>query len=240
MVECRDLSVKYKDHFGIKNLNISLDRGRTCAIIGKSGCGKTTLLHAIAGLLPAMEGQVLIDQVLVSDIRKDTAVILQDDGLFPWKTVYNNVALGLRVQGMDQKLMDQKVSLILNELNIMDQKDKYPANLSGGQRKRAAIARALALEPDLLLMDEPTSALDMITKEAFQAQMLKLYREHKMTMVVVTHDIEEAAYLGQRIVIMKDGQITADIENPLFMKKDIRNQLEFYELCLEIRREFSL
>lgn len=235
MVKCENLSVRYEDHFGIRHLNMQLNKGTTCAIVGRSGCGKTTLLHAIAGLVEPLSGSVSVAGEPVSDIQEDTAIILQDDGLFPWKTVYENVAIGQKIRGMADNALS-----ILDELDILDQKDKYPSQLSGGQRKRVAIARSLALAPKLLLMDEPTGSLDMITKEAFQDQILALYREHKMTMMVVTHDIEEAVCLGERIIVMREGQITAEIDNPLFMEEDIRNQMAFYELCLKVRKELAL
>lgn len=240
MVKCENLSVLYANQYGIRNLNMSLKKGATCAIVGESGCGKTTLLHAIAGLIDITDGHAYVDGQEVEDIRKDTAVILQDDGLFPWKTVYDNVALGLKVQKKENKTIDVTVRKLLGDLGILDHFDKYPVHLSGGQRKRVAIARALAKGPDLLLMDEPTGSLDMITKEHFQDQILRLYDEHRVTMMVVTHDIEEAVYLGENIIVMKDGQITAVIDNPVFMKTDIRNQIEFYELCLKVRKELSL
>lgn len=235
MVKCENLSVRYEDHFGIRHLNMQLNKGTTCAIVGRSGCGKTTLLHAIAGLVEPLSGSVSVAGEPVSDIQEDTAIILQDDGLFPWKTVYENVAIGQKIRGMADNALS-----ILDELDILDQRDKYPSQLSGGQRKRVAIARSLALAPKLLLMDEPTGSLDMITKEAFQDQILALYREHKMTMMVVTHDIEEAVCLGERIIVMREGQITAEIDNPLFMEEDIRNQMAFYELCLKVRKELAL
>lgn len=240
MVICKDLSVSYANHFGIRNLNLTIEKGSTCAIVGKSGCGKTTLLHSIAGIVDVFEGDVKVDGEMVTDIRKDTAIILQNDGLFPWKSVEENIALGLKVQGYSTEKMAEIVNPMLRKLDIYEQRNKFPIHLSGGQRKRVAIARALALSPDLLLMDEPTGSLDQITKEAFQDQILDLYKECSMTVIIVTHDIEEAVYLGKRIIVMKEGQITADINNPLFTQSDVRNQLSFYELCLEVRRELSL
>lgn len=240
MVRCDNVSVSYTDQFGIKNLNMTLEEGTTCAIVGQSGCGKTTLLHAVAGLCDITSGHVYVDGMEVFDVRRDTAVILQEDGLLPWKTVYDNVALGLKVQGVSKDVIDKTVRQLLEELKIIEHEHKYPIRLSGGERKRVAIARALALKPYLLLMDEPTGSLDMITKERFQDQILNLFREHGFTMMVVTHDIEEAVYLGQKIIVMKDGQITATYENPTFMKTDIRHEMLFYEMCLKVRKELSL
>lgn len=240
MVKCQNLSVKYQNHWGIKNLNIDLDSGGSYAIVGRSGCGKTTLLHAIAGLIEITEGSIYVDGQVTYGNRSDIAIILQDDGLFPWKTVYDNVALNLRSKNLSKDDINNKVGEALLELDMQKHALKYPKHISGGERKRVAIARSLVTSPSLLLMDEPTGSLDQITKEQFGNQILSLYKEHRTTMIVVTHDIEEAVYLGKKIIVMKDGEITFIFDNPTFLKDGIRDELEFYELCLKVRSELSL
>ncbi len=177
----------------------------------------------------------------MTDIRKETAIILQDDGLFPWKTVYDNVALPMQIENLKPNLIEDTVVDLLKRLDIGCHMDKFPPHtLSGGEKKRVAIARALAKSPNLLLMDEPTGSLDMITKEQFQDQILNIYKSQKLTMMLVTHDIEEAAFLGEKIIVMNEGSVSAVLDNPTFLKDDIRHQIEFYELCLKIRKELSL
>lgn len=235
MIKCRNIVVKYDNFIAIKELNISIDKNTSCAIIGRSGCGKTTLLYTLAGLLKPENGQVEIDGKINEDIRKETGVILQNHGLFPWKTVWENVSVGLKVRDINHNTIKKEVSAVLKELNIYDKRDRYPNELSGGQKQRVAIARSIVTKPDLMLMDEPTSSLDAITKEDFQKQILKLYKTHDLTMVFVTHDIEEAVFLGQKIIIMKDGEIKKEIQNDLFGNEKIRNEITFYEMCLRVR-----
>ncbi|WP_432664714.1 ABC transporter ATP-binding protein [Wukongibacter baidiensis] len=235
MIICKDIVVKYDKFTAINKLSLSLDRNVSCAIIGKSGCGKTTLLYALAGLLELESGQIEIDRQGIKCIRKKIGLVLQSHGLFPWKTVRDNVSLGLKVRKVDSKIIKEEVSMLLKELNIYDHKDKYINELSGGQRQRVAIARSLAIKPELLLMDEPTSSLDAITKEDFQKLVLRLYKNHDLTMVFVTHDIEEAVFLGQKIIVMEDGEIKRELDNPLFGNERIRNELDFYKMCLKVR-----
>jgi NitT/TauT family transport system ATP-binding protein len=240
MIRCQSLSVKYNETYGLHNLDLQVKKGGSCAIIGQSGCGKTTLLHTIAGLLGPTHGNVTVNDEPLSGQRSGTSIILQKDGLFPWKTVYNNITLGMLNKKLTQDEIEDRVMSILKELEIEDQKDKYLNQLSGGQRQRVAIARAIAMEPDLLLMDEPSASLDRIAKERFQDQLLKLYQDHDLTMVLVTHDIEEAAFIGQQVVIMEEGKVKKVIENPLFLQPNLRGQLEFYEFCMTIRQVLSL
>ena len=235
MIKTNDLSVCYGDTVAVKQLNISIKQGEKVSVVGKSGCGKTSLLHAFAGLVQATSGHVLVQDQLVSGIRHGTAIILQKDGLFPWKNVEDNVMLGILNNGSKES-KKRKINAVLRELGIEDQKNKYLKELSGGQRQRVAIARALVQEPDLLLMDEPTGSLDMITKEEFQSSLHELYNKHEMTSVIVTHDIEEAVFLGEIIYVLDQGSIVGQIPNPLYGKTNVRNSIEFYELCLKVRQ----
>lgn len=236
MIEISNLHVSYGSEKAVDNINLRVERNKTCAIIGPSGCGKTTLLYAMAGLISPNEGSIGINGEKLSGIRRSTGIILQDYGLFPWKSVWNNVALGLLVRGETKEKTNEVVGGILEVLGISDLSSKFPSELSGGQKQRVAIGRTLAMKPDLLLMDEPSSALDAITKEHIQNLILKLYKSDPVTMVIVTHSIEEAVFLGQKIIVMGKAKIKQVLENPYFGDEELRSRMEFYSVCLEVRK----
>ena len=239
MIQVRGLKIKYGNETALSNINLYIPKNSTCAIIGPSGCGKTTLLYALAGLIHPQSGQVLINGEELKAVRRKTGLILQDMGLLPWKKVWNNVALGLKVRGLDKEVIVSKVNSILDELDMLAHKDKYPSQLSGGQKQRVAIARTLVTEPDLLLLDEASSALDEITKEHIQNLILKIYKKNPVTLVMVTHSIEEAVFLGQKIIIMGRGKIEHQIENPCFGDENNRLNSDFYNTCLEVRKRLG-
>ncbi len=236
MINIRNLRINYGNETALENINLNILKNKTYAIIGPSGCGKTTLLYAMAGLIVPFEGKVLINGEEIRKIRRETAVILQNGGLLPWKTTWDNVSLGLEARKLDKSAVNRSVASILEELGILEHKDKYPSQLSGGQKQRAAIARSLVLEPDLLLMDEASSALDAINREHIQNLILRLYKKKTVTMVMVTHSIEEAVFLGQSIVIMERSSIKHIIENPYFGDEDIRFKQDYYNICSEVRK----
>jgi NitT/TauT family transport system ATP-binding protein len=182
-------------------------------VIGTSGGGKTTLLRTIAGLLPVASGSVSLGGSLVAGPSPRTAVVFQHFGLFPWKTVRSNIAYGLRVQGrpVDQEL----VRRMLDALKLHAVADYYPAQLSGGMKQRVGIARALAAEPEVLLLDEPFSALDAITRESLQNEVLRLWEANAdMTALQVTHDIDEAILMADRVIVVSGppGRITFEMK----------------------------
>lgn len=221
-------------------------RGEAWAVLGPSGCGKTTLLYLLAGLRFPESGQVCIDGQPLLRPRPHTGLILQDYGLLPWATVRQNAELGLRVRsfyGPDGKHapgeFQPQVDLDpwLERLGLAPFKDKYPAQLSGGQRQRTAIARTLALKPDLLLMDEPFSSLDAPTRSGLQNLTLELWAEQNLTLVIVTHAIEEAAVLGQRILLLgapPNCQLQV-IENPEARRPDFRDTPLYSEMVQRLR-----
>lgn len=236
MIEIQNMTFCYERDAVLSDINLKIREGEKISVIGLSGCGKTTLLHVIAGILRPSNGSVTFKELEVRDICKTAAIILQKDGLFPWKRVEDNVLLGLINTPLSPEQRKLKVSQVLQELDMKSFHDKYLHELSGGQRQRVAIARALVQQPELLLMDEPTGALDMITKEKFQDSLHGLYDRYAMTTVLVTHDIEEAVYLGQRILVMEGGKILHEIHNPYYGEKELRKRIEFYELCLKVRQ----
>jgi len=236
MIEVNNLQVSYGNVRALEGISLKVERNATCAIIGPSGCGKTTLLYTLAGLIRPEEGTIYIGGEELSGIRRSTGIILQDYGLFPWKNVWNNVALGLQVRGETKEKISETVSNILAVLGIGHLSCKYPAELSGGEKQRVAIGRTLAMKPDLLLMDEPSSALDAITKEHIQNLILKLYKSAPLTMVIVTHSIEEAVFLGQKIIVMGKTKIKHVLDNPYFGDEELRSRMEYCKICLEVRK----
>ncbi len=236
MIEVNNLQVSYGNVRALEGISLKVERNATCAIIGPSGCGKTTLLYTLAGLIRPEEGTIYIGGEELSGIRRSTGIILQDYGLFPWKNVWNNVALGLQVRGETKEKISETVSNILAVLGIGHLSCKYPAELSGGEKQRVAIGRTLAMKPDLLLMDEPSSALDAITKEHIQNLILKLYKSAPLTMVIVTHSIEEAVFLGQKIIVMGRAKIKHVLDNPYFGDEELRSRMEYCKICLEVRK----
>jgi len=240
MIEVKELDFAYQKEKVLKNINLEVKKGESLAVIGPSGCGKTTLLYLLAGLEEADRGTIKINSQLLTGIRDRSGVILQDYGLFPWKTVYNNLALGLKIRGAAGQEIKEKVNSALKRLKISELKDKYPAELSGGQKQRVAVGRALVLAPDLLLMDEPFSALDALTREEMQNLILEIHARENFTYVLVTHDIAEAAFLGHKIAVIKEGKIAAVLENPHFGEKALREKEEFFELQKKLRNLMSL
>ncbi len=221
MVEVRDLTFGYSREAPLfRGFSWQVRTGELWSVIGASGCGKTTLLYLLAGLLQSPQGTVLVGGRDVTRPRPGTGLILQDHGLLPWASVRENARLGLTIrkfygpdgvhapphQVLDRAAIEGRVDRWLERLGIAGLAGKYPSQLSGGQRQRTAIARTLALEPDLLLMDEPFSALDAPTRDDLQDLTVELRREAgrgaALTTVLVTHSIEEAAYLGEKVLVL--------------------------------------
>lgn len=251
MINIRSLDFSYSNASPVfKDFSLEIPRGETWAILGPSGCGKTTLLYLLAGLRFPAAGTIEIDGERLPRPRPRSGLILQDYGLLPWSTVRENVELGLQVRtfyGEDGKHApidfqpENNVSYWLERLGINDVAEKYPAQTSGGQRQRTAIARTLALEPDLLLMDEPFSSLDAITREDLQNLTLSLCAEKQLTLVVVTHAIEEAAVLGRKILLLDaaPSHIARIFENPNSAMPGYRESKEYQDLCNLLRRELQ-
>jgi len=203
MVSVRGVSKIYPG--GVEALNdISLDfpRGQLTTLLGPSGCGKTTLLKIIAGLIPATAGEVLVDGMRVSGPGAERAFVFQDFALMPWATVIRNVAFGLELRGVAQSEREATAAHYIAEVGLKGFENKYPHELSGGMRQRVGLARALAVRAEVLLMDEPFSAVDEQTRRKFQEDLLGLVANEKKTFIFVTHSIEEAVYVSNRIILL--------------------------------------
>jgi NitT/TauT family transport system ATP-binding protein len=194
-VKVRNLAKSFGPNLVLAGLDLDLPPGGSLALLGASGCGKTTILRVLAGLSPADAGEVDLGGPTVS-------LVAQGLGLFPWKTVRGNLRLPLALAGLRPKEIDQRVATVLADLGLAGLADRYPGQLSGGQRQRLALGRALAAQPELLLLDEPFSALDALTREALGRHLAQLWRRLGLTMILATHSVEEAVFLGQTVVVL--------------------------------------
>jgi len=193
-------------------------------------------LNVISGLHNHYRGNVWIDNQ-EPRVYADTALILQDYGLLPWKTVWENIMLGLQIKKLPKQERVQRTEKILDQMGLTSLAKRYPAQLSGGQRQRIAIARSLVLEPRLLLMDEPFSSLDALTREEMQEYLLNIWRKTKQTILLITHNIEEAVFLGQEIFVMSPspGTIQRKITNSLAGNYDLRGKVEYLTMVNDLR-----
>ena len=221
IVEIRNLTkifeTKENKVTALENINLTIEKGDFISIIGGSGCGKSTLLRIIGGLETDYQGEVLLEGEKVNKPSRKKGFIFQDHRLLPWLTVEENIRFSLpKEQKNNQQLIQENLDLV----GLTGFEKAYPKQLSGGMAQRVAIARALANKPDILLLDEPFGALDAFTKVHLQEQMLKIWKKEKITMIIVTHDIDEAIYLGNKVVVMtpRPGKIKRiqkiELENP--------------------------
>ena len=242
MLRLQDIVLQYNHPDGgvqtvLNHIDLTIAPGERWAVIGPSGCGKSSMLHLLAGLQSPTSGTVQYRQQTLVKPHSEISVILQEYGLFPWKTVAQNVALPLLLQKQPKADVQQKVSALLEQLHLSEHSKKFPSQLSGGQRQRVAIARALIAQPNVLLMDEPFSALDALTREVMQNIVLELCEQQNLTLVLVTHNIEEAIFLGQKIAVFSDnsGSISRIVDNAHSGVVSYRGTAEFYQQCSLLR-----
>ena len=186
-----------------KDIDLDVGTREIVALVGPSGCGKTTLLRCIDGLLPLSAGSILVDGTVIAGPRAGVAMVFQHFGLFPWKTVYDNVAYGLRVAGASAPRVAERVPYFINLVGLRGFEQAYPHQISGGMQQRCGLARALAIEPRVLLMDEPFAAVDAQTREILQFELLRIWEMRPIAMLFVTHSIEEAVLMGDRVAVLK-------------------------------------
>jgi NitT/TauT family transport system ATP-binding protein len=194
---------RYGDFQVFRDVDLEVGSREVVALVGASGCGKTTLLRCIDGLLPIRDGDILIEGARVTEPRAGVAMVFQHFGLFPWKTVFDNVAYGLRLAGAGKAEIAEKVPYFTNLVGLKGFEKVYPYQMSGGMQQRCGLARALAVEPKVLLMDEPFAAVDAQTREILQLELLSIWEMRPTTMLFVTHSIEEAVLMGDRVVVLK-------------------------------------
>jgi ABC-type nitrate/sulfonate/bicarbonate transport system ATPase subunit len=230
----RDLNV-------LQGIDLHIRGGESLAIVGASGSGKTTLLRVLAGLETADSGGVLIDGQPAAGIGTERAVIFQEPRLLPWRTVIENVAFPLEVRGLARGSSRKRALRYLRLVGLSEFADAFPAQLSGGMAQRVGIARALAVQPEILLLDEPLAALDAMTKITMQEELARIWHEENVTMIIVTHDLEEAVYLADRVLVLpreKGGhvrEIAIDLPRPRH-----RSESGFVKLREQLLAEFGL
>lgn len=231
LLKIKNLNVNYGDKKVLKKLNMNIAKGEIQALIGPSGSGKSTLLKTIAGINDISGGSIEISGKILSPKTHTIGYIPQDFGLLKWKTVRENISIGALIKKISPS---DSFDDIVNELGIKKLLNSYPNELSGGEKQRVAIARALLIEPDILLMDEPFSALDSYTKESAINLILNIWKKHKVTCLIVTHDIESAIYLGEKIIVMNKMGCIEDVkENKLFSLAYTQN-FNAYKEMLEL------
>ncbi|GLK86219.1 ABC transporter ATP-binding protein [Ancylobacter defluvii] len=213
-VEVRGICKMYADMEALRSIDLDFPAGKLTTLLGPSGCGKTTLLKIIAGLIPATSGEVRVNGVAVTGPGPERAFVFQDFALMPWATVMRNVAFGLELKGMGKAERQAIARKYIAEVGLSGFEEKYPHELSGGMRQRVGLARAFAVNADVLLLDEPFSAVDEQNRRKFQEDLLRLVDLEKKTFIFVTHSIEEAVYCSDRIVILsrRPGRVAQIIE----------------------------
>ncbi|MGX9221249.1 ABC transporter ATP-binding protein [Massilia varians] len=197
----------------LQDIDLDIPRGQFTCLLGPSGCGKSTLLNAVAGFSLPSSGTITVDGNPVTAPGPDRGMVFQEYALFPWMTVEDNIAFGLHIKGLGKAEIRARVGDLLGMLSLSDFRQRFPKDLSGGMRQRVAIARVLALDSPIMLMDEPFGALDALTRRNLQDELLRIWSELKKTILFVTHSIEEAVYLADRIVVMtyRPGTIKRDL-----------------------------
>jgi NitT/TauT family transport system ATP-binding protein len=202
-----------KEVVALRDINLDIPEGQFVCLLGPSGCGKSTLLNAVAGFSLPSSGAITVGGTTVTGPGPDRGMVFQEYALFPWMTVEQNIGFGLEIKNVDKAEIQQRVGELLAMLGLTDFRARFPKDLSGGMRQRVAIARVLALNSPTMLMDEPFGALDALTRRNLQDELLRIWAELKKTIIFVTHSIEEAIYLADRIVVMtyRPGTVKRDI-----------------------------
>jgi NitT/TauT family transport system ATP-binding protein len=213
------------------------------SVVGPSGCGKTTMLNLIAGFIPRSGGDILLDGKSVSGPGADRGVVFQSFALFPWKTVLDNVGFGPRMKGMPKPERDRIAREYLALVGLSEAADRYPNELSGGMQQRVGVVRALANEPDVLLMDEPFASVDAQTRMTLQEELTRIWEERRPTVIFITHDVPEAVFLGTRVVVLSKGRVLDDIPIDLARPRvwdDLIHDDEFKRLSARVLGQVRL
>jgi NitT/TauT family transport system ATP-binding protein len=223
-IQVRGLSIYYGNHEVLKGVNFTVQRGEFVSVVGKSACGKSSLLHALAGFI-GKNGDV--------QIPADVGIVFQNYAVYPWLTVRGNIAFGLHDKSKEQQ--DELVKRHLEMAGLSNEADKYPFQLSGGQSQRVALARALVARPEVIFMDEPFGALDMFTREKMQSWLLDIWEKSHTTVLFVTHNIEEAIFLSDKIIVLGQGSIVSEFVIPFGRPRN--EQMKFTPAFVELKKQ---
>ena len=235
---CKSYSNRGKELVVLEKINCQLDPREFVCLVGVSGCGKSTLLNIVAGLTAPSAGQVLVDgQAVTGRPGSDRGMVFQGYTLYPWLTVSQNIAFGLQLRKMSKAEQRERVAYYLNVVGLTQFAKAYPKQLSGGMKQRVAIARALANEPEVLLMDEPFGALDAQTKEQMQQFLLEIWEQTHTTVLMITHDVEEAIFLSQRIYVMSSHPGRLQLEIPVNLPANRHLEIKLSSEFVEIKRQ---
>jgi NitT/TauT family transport system ATP-binding protein len=240
LISFRDVFMELAGRLILERINLTVNRGEFVCLVGPSGCGKTTLLRLIAGLLLPTRGDVQYNGRRVTEPARDVAIVFQDysKALLPWRTAFGNVSLALEATGVPKAERAPRIRTLLEKVGLGQHAEHYPAQLSGGMQQRLQIARCLAQEPSVLLMDEPFGALDAITRQTLQDEVLRIFATSRTTNIFVTHDLEEAIYLGDRVIALRPnpGRIAEEFEVGIPRPRDQLTTRE-HPTFLRLRRE---
>ena len=230
MLYVKNVTLTYNDEVVFENINFSIEEGKCLVILGPSGCGKTSLLHLMAGLKLPSQGRIEYQGKKVVEPIQEISIIFQGYGLFPWKTVRENLILTYKIR--KEKVNEEELNKVVEELGLKEHLSKYPCQLSGGQKQRVAIGRAMLNNAKIILMDEPFSALDMEIKKNLQICLQTLFKNRNITVVMVTHNIEEALAWGDQIAVFRKngGSFNKIVENPY--KNRVEKKEEFMQMLL--------
>lgn len=235
---CKSFPVRGKELVVLEKISFQLAPREFVCLVGASGCGKSTLLNIVAGLVAPSAGQVLVDgQAVTGRPGSDRGMVFQGYTLYPWLTVSQNIAFGLQLRKMSKAEQRERVAYYLNVVGLTQFAKAYPKQLSGGMKQRVAIARALANEPEVLLMDEPFGALDAQTKEQMQQFLLELWEQTHTTVLMITHDVEEAIFLSQRVYVMGSHPGRLQLETPINLPGDRHLEIKLASEFVEIKRQ---
>ncbi|MFL5234349.1 MAG: ABC transporter ATP-binding protein [Microvirga sp.] len=217
----RDLSKTYFDAYAgahvnaVRDVSLDVPAGEFVSVVGPSGCGKSTILNMVAGFIPPSSGEIRVGDRSVTGPGPDRGVVFQSFALFPWKTVLENVAFGPKMRGVARPERERIAREFLDLAGLGAAAGRYPNELSGGMQQRVGVARALANEPDVLLMDEPFASVDAQTRMTLQEELTRIWQERRPTVLFITHDVPEAVFLANRVVVLSKGRVLADVEVPL-------------------------
>jgi len=227
MISIQGIAKHYGDFKALERVDLEIEKGEFVVLLGASGCGKSTLLNLVTGFDKPTAGRIVVNGREVNKVDPHCGMVFQQYALFPWLTVLDNVAFGLKMKGIAKAERLQVARRFIDMVGLQGFEDKYPNALSGGMRQRVSIARVLANDPDVILLDEPFAALDAMTRQVLQDELLQIYEKSKKTIIFITHSIDEALLLSTRMLIMsaRPGRVVTDIRNDLPMPRNAQVQL---------------